>query len=129
MRRINLIFLAILLAGVTLLGGGIYLLHGIQMRRNASALLDHARRAEAAQDLQKAEEAIDQYLHLKHEDGTAWAWYARIVDERNTDRRRREKVFLVQEQALRYNAGDWKLERGVPISPWSYSASMTPGAT
>jgi hypothetical protein len=51
MRKLNLGFLAILLAGLGLFGGGMHLAHGFQMRRNASALLDRARRAEAGKDL------------------------------------------------------------------------------
>ncbi len=33
------------------------------------------------------------------------------MDERDSDRRRRERVYLVYEEALRYNPGDSKLER------------------
>ena len=33
------------------------------------------------------------------------------MDQRDTDRRRRERVFLVHEEALRYNPGDSELER------------------
>ena len=111
MRRLNLVFLAVLLAAVALLGGGMHLVHGFQVRRNASALLDRARRAEAGNDLEKAEQSLRQYLNLRREDGPAWKWYAQVVDQQDSDRRRRERVFLVYEQALRYNPGDAKLER------------------
>jgi tetratricopeptide (TPR) repeat protein len=110
MRRLNLVFLAILLAVVALLGGGMHLVHGFQIRRNASALLDRARRAEADKDLDKAEQSLSQYLNLRREDGPTWAWYARVVDEHDSQNGR-EHVFLVHEEAFRYNPADSKLER------------------
>jgi len=85
--------------------------HGFQMRRNASALLDRARLAEAGNKLDKAEEALSQYLSINRDDGATWAWYARVVDRRDSEGRRRERIFLVHEQALRHNPGDLKLER------------------
>ncbi|MGP0065145.1 MAG: tetratricopeptide repeat protein [Isosphaeraceae bacterium] len=111
MRRLNLFVLSVLLGAMALLGGGMYVVHDFQMRRNASALLDRARRAEAAGDLEKAEHSLGQYLNLRREDGSAWEWYARVVDQRDAERRRLERVFLVHEEALRYNPGDGKLER------------------
>ena len=104
-RRLNLVFLAILLAAVTVLGGAMHLVHGFQVQRNASALLERARRAEAGHDLEKAEQSLSEYLNIRRDDGTAWEWYARVVDEENADRRQKDRVFLVYEQALSYNAG------------------------
>ena len=57
MRQLNLVFMAILVVGLALFGGGLHLVHGFQMRRNASALLDHAHHAEAGNEVDKAEEA------------------------------------------------------------------------
>ncbi|MFI5457357.1 MAG: tetratricopeptide repeat protein [Isosphaerales bacterium] len=111
MRSLNLVFLAILLAVVTVFGGGMHLVHETQIRRNASVLLDRARRAEAGNKLDKAEETLSQYLSINRDDGPTWVWYARVVDRRDSEGRRRERVFLVQEQALRYNPDDLKLER------------------
>ena len=110
-RRINLVLLMILFAAAALLGGGIHLVHGVQVRRNASALLEQAGRAEAGNDLEKAEQSLKQYLSLRREDGPAWKRYAELVNQRGPQGRRREQLFLVYEQALRYNAGDAKLER------------------
>jgi hypothetical protein len=53
MTRLNLAFLAILVVGTGLFGGGLLLVHGIQVRRHAAVLLDRARRAEARQEPQK----------------------------------------------------------------------------
>jgi cellulose synthase operon protein C len=111
MRRLNLIFLAVLVIAATVLGGGIHLMHGFQMRRNASALLDRARRAESADDLAKAEESLERYLNVLPDDGSAWVWYASVVDRRIADRRKLERNFLVHEEALRHEPGDAKLLR------------------
>src|SRR5262249_46030202 len=45
-RRLNRKWLVILLAGTLLLGGGIHLLHGMQVRRNAGAILEQAKKLE-----------------------------------------------------------------------------------
>ena len=111
MRKLNLVFLAILFAAVALLGAGMHLVHGMQVRRNASVLLKRAREAESGHDLEKAEQSLRQYLNFRREDGPAWEFYARVVDERDVDRRNRERVLLIHEEALGYNAGDRKLER------------------
>src|SRR5690242_10742982 len=111
MRQLNLVFLAVLLVTVALLGGGMHLLHEFQVRRNASSLLDRARRAETDNDLEKAERALGQYLNLEREDAPTWEWYARVVDQRDPEGRRRNHNFMVHEEALRHNPGEPKLER------------------
>ena len=102
---------AVLLAVAGALGGGMHLLHEVRIRRNASALLVRASRAEASNDLAKAEQSLRQYLNIKRADGSAWKWYARIVDEHASDRLQRDQVLLVQEEALRHNPSDLDLER------------------
>ncbi len=111
MRRLNLVFLTALLVGGTVAGVGIHLVHGFQVRRNAWALLDRARRAESAHDMAKAEQSLGRYLDLRGEEGPVWAWYARVVDDRIVDRRRLDRDFLVHEEALRHNRSDARLER------------------
>ena len=110
-RRLNLVFLAVLLGAATVVGLGMRLVHDLQVRRNASALLDRARRAQAVDDLEKAEQSLSQYLKIRHDDGPAWEWYARVVDQHDAEHRQRERVLLVHEQALQYNPGDLKLVR------------------
>jgi cellulose synthase operon protein C len=110
-RRINLLVLMILFAAAVLLGGGMHLVHGVQVRRNAAALLDRASRAEAGGDLEKAEQSLKQYLSFRRDDGPAWKQYAQLVDQRDPRGRGREQVFLIYEQALRNNVGDAKVER------------------
>jgi cellulose synthase operon protein C len=110
-RRLNLVFVAVLLAATAAFGGGMHLVRGIQIRRNASTLLDRASRAEARHDIEKAEQSLTQYLKIKREDGPAWKWYARVVNQHESNPGQRDRVLLVHEQALRYNPGDLKLER------------------
>src|SRR5271157_1657947 len=111
MRKLHVGFLVGFIMVLGLCGGGTYLLHRVQMRRHASSLLVRARSAEAGGNLLGAEESLGQYLSLKREDSAAWAWYARIADERTKEPRGRERVFLVNEEALRKNPDDGKLER------------------
>ncbi len=111
MRRLNLVLLAILLVSMGLLGGAIHLVHGFQMRRNAARLLDRAHRAESANALDKVDEVLGRYLSLRAGDAAAWAWYARVVDRRDTARARVERSYLVFEQALRHSPGDRELKR------------------
>ena len=46
MRKLNLVFLLGVVMAVLVLSGAAYLVHGRQVQRNASALLDRARKAE-----------------------------------------------------------------------------------
>jgi tetratricopeptide (TPR) repeat protein len=113
MRRLDLVSLSVVLLAMCLLAGGLYAAHEIQVRRNASALLDRAGRAEAQNDLKTAEVALERFLKLNPRDKLGWQSYARVVDARNTDprRRERERVYLVHTQALRFNPDDMKLLR------------------
>jgi len=110
-RRLNLVFLAVALVVLAVFSVGMYLLYQAQMQRNASALLGRALRAEAAKDLDAAEESLVRYLKIRREDGPAWKRYAGIVDQRETDPRQRHRVFLVYDQAVELNLGDAQLAR------------------
>ncbi|MHB1556390.1 MAG: tetratricopeptide repeat protein, partial [Isosphaeraceae bacterium] len=111
MRRPNITLLAILVVGMALLGGGMHLVHGFQMRRNADKLLARAHRAEDANELDKVDEVLGHYLSLRAEDAAAWAWYARVVDRRDTSRTQVTRSYLVFEQALRRRPTDRNLKR------------------
>ncbi|MGO9462944.1 MAG: hypothetical protein ACLQVF_02110, partial [Isosphaeraceae bacterium] len=60
MRRLNLAFLAILLAVVTVLSAGMYLVHEYQIKKNARVLLARARRALAGCDLRLVSSVKDE---------------------------------------------------------------------
>ena len=111
MRKLNLVFLFGVVMAVLVLGGAAYLVRGRQVQRNAAVLLDRARKDEEQGKASKAAEALGQYLSLRPRDRETWRWYARVLDETTKDRRRREQVYLVCEEALRYNPGDPALER------------------
>src|SRR5271157_2471678 len=111
MRKLNLVFLLGLVMALLALSGAACLVHGRQVQRNASALLDRARKDEEQGKASKAAEALGQYLSLRPRDGDTWRWYARVLDEVTTDSRRRDQVYLVYEEALRYNPSDPVLER------------------
>ena len=53
MRRLNLVFLMGVVMALLVLGGAAYLVHGRQVQRHTSALLDRARKAEALQNAEK----------------------------------------------------------------------------
>ncbi len=95
---------------ITLGVGGLYLLHCVQLRRQALALIHRARSAEAAGDLDQAAESLSRYLELRRHDAAAWALYARVADRRSP-LRDRSQVVLIHEEALRFNPGDRQLER------------------
>lgn len=111
MRRFNLPFLTLFSLTIVLSCVGVNVIHGVQTRRTASALLDRARDAERDNDRETAEEMLGWYLSLRPEDGSAWTSYARVVDGQDPGRRRLERVFLVYEQALRHSPHDRVLKR------------------
>jgi predicted Zn-dependent protease len=111
MRQLNLVFLAGLVLVLAVLGGSGYFLHAYQVQRNASVLLDRARRAEEDKDLGRAAESLSRYLSIKRQDGPTWAWYARVVDQQAPEGPGRAQVYLIHEQALGFNPGDPQLER------------------
>jgi cellulose synthase operon protein C len=109
-RRINLKFVLLLFAVIAVAAVGIHVTHEIQLRRRASGLLERARTTEAAGDLASAAECLRRYLELNPDDGSATAWYARVVEKADVYGRERERVFLLYEQAVRLNPGDSSLE-------------------
>jgi tetratricopeptide (TPR) repeat protein len=111
MRRLNLVVLAVIVTVVAVAGTVTHFVHDIQFQRNAAALLESARRAESENDLARAERRLLVYLGLNRDDGHAWLWYARIVEARDVDRSHRDRVYLIHEQALRYNRLDARFER------------------
>ncbi len=110
-RRLNPIFLVVLVLAVAVLGGGMHLVHGIQVRRHASAFLDRAHRAEAGDDLAGAAAALQSYLNFQTRDGPAWAWYARVREKMDPNRWALADIFYYYEQAQRFSPGDATLER------------------
>ena len=67
-RKVRVGLVAILITVCVLLGGGIHLLHGYQVRRNAAAFLKHADKAEREGDRAKAADYLRRYIALHPED-------------------------------------------------------------
>jgi cellulose synthase operon protein C len=111
MRKLNLVFLLGVVMALLVLGGAVYLVHNRQVVRNASALLDHARKAEERGELSETSEELRRYLSLRPADRETWRWYARVLDKVTTGSGRGDELYLVYEEALRYNPGDPSLER------------------
>jgi len=111
MRKLALVFLIGVVMALLVLGGAVNLVHNRQVVRNASALLDHARKAEERGEVLKTSEELRRYLSLRPADRETWRWYARVLDKVTTGSGRRDELYLVYEEALRYNPGDPALER------------------
>ena len=109
-RRINLVFLAVLLAVAAVRRG-----HASHARRPDPAecvgVAGPRPPRRGRQGPGKSRAIAEPVPEDQREDGAAWEWYARVVDQHDSDRRQRDRVLLVHEQALRYNPGDSKLER------------------
>ena len=110
MRRLDLRVLGLLVALAAVIGTGMHVVHGIQIQRNASALLDRACRAQAGNDLAVAEQLLSQYLNLSR----GWPCMGKVrsgCGSAELGSPAAERVFLVYEEALRHNPGEPKLER------------------
>src|SRR4051794_13880044 len=81
-RKLNVPFLAGLLAGGLLLGVSLYLLYGFQVRRHASALLSQADRAQEQENLDQAARYLARYLTLRPEDIDVLARYGLLLAQR-----------------------------------------------
>jgi tetratricopeptide (TPR) repeat protein len=80
-RRLNYRFLVVSVAVLVAFGVGTHLLHGYQVRRNASAFLREADRAEEAGDTDKAADYLARYLGLRFDDVDAHARYALLLEK------------------------------------------------
>jgi tetratricopeptide (TPR) repeat protein len=78
-RTFNVRFFACLLAIVAVFGIGVHFLHGFQVRRNASSLLDQADRTYKEGDYAKAKNYLKAYLKLQPRDDQVRARYALLL--------------------------------------------------
>ncbi len=100
-RALNFRLLISFAVATILLGGGIFLLHRVQVKRNAGALIEQSDRADSKGDLQKAAEYLRLFLGYHPNHAAALAKYsliratmARTVDDQ-------VQAIGVLEQALR----------------------------
>lgn len=73
MRRLNLRLTAVILVVVLVLGAGVHLFHGFQMRRNADVFLREAERAKKENNRPEAVRQLRNYLELSPNDAKAVA--------------------------------------------------------
>src|SRR5438105_4786778 len=80
-RRVNLRFLAGMLAGLLLLATGSYFVNAYQVKRNASALLDQARQAREKKELPRAVQYFKRYLGFEPWNADALAEYGYTLEQ------------------------------------------------
>ncbi|MBL8798796.1 MAG: tetratricopeptide repeat protein [Planctomycetia bacterium] len=100
-RTLNVKLLAGLLVGAAVFAVGVHLLHGFQERRNASALLRQADRAEQDQQPQQAITYLKNYLGLMPRDTEVLARYGQALERAAVTPNARVHALLVLEQVLR----------------------------
>lgn len=107
-RKLNLRLLAILAACTVLLGGGVHLLHAIQVKRNAGALLEQANLAEKEQDLDRAANYLRVYLGLRPDDTNALARLGLLLKDQP---RHRLEAIEALDQVLRRDGSRHEVRR------------------
>ena len=107
-RKFNVKFFAILVGAIACFLVGVHFLHGYQVRRNASALLEKAQQAEDRQDFLEASELLNNYLGYVPNNTDMLARYGQLLDQlstpsagRSIDFPVRVRAFLVLEKVLR----------------------------
>ncbi len=102
MRTLNLRFAALLLVITAILAGGVHLLHGFQMRRNAHMFLREAERARAEKKLAEAVRHYQRYLQFMPDNTTVLADYALVLADLAAERPgARRAAYETLERALR----------------------------
>ncbi len=101
MRRLNIKFLAGLVILISLVGGGAFVLHRVQVRRTAQALLKHVAEAEKAGKFEEAKDELQRYLALKPQDTEARAHYAMLLAQVAMSPTAQEQAILALEDVLR----------------------------
>jgi tetratricopeptide (TPR) repeat protein len=102
-----------LLAGTVVLGGGWYLAHRLQVRRNATSLLNQADAAETQQRPDRAARYLRMYVGYRPDDVDARARYGQLLDRAIRSGRGRADVIAVYEQVLIRDPGRTAVRRRV----------------
>jgi tetratricopeptide (TPR) repeat protein len=115
-RKLNVKFLASTLVLIALLGVGVHLLHGYQVKRNASSLLRQAERAEEAGDIGPALDYLGRYLAFAPDDTDALTRYGHLLEEqakRTRSARTLSRAYFTFDQVLRRDASRRQVRRHV----------------
>src|SRR6266700_1328405 len=99
--RLNRKVLLLLLVGTLLLGGGIHLLHGFQVRRNTPALLAQAEKLEEDNKLEDATFLLRLYLRRAPADADARVRYALLRVKLDRSPRELQEAYQGLEDLLR----------------------------
>src|SRR5438034_11617554 len=99
-QRLNVKLLGYALGTTVLFTAATHLLHGYQLRRNASDLVSQASRAEQEGNLDQATEYLARYLGFVPTDNDALARYGLLLDKQATTYKARRRVFEVLQQVL-----------------------------
>src|SRR5271165_2891153 len=102
MKKVNYKLLLILLASVSLFGGGLFLVHYLQSGRISSALLWQADRAKEKGDLKKTVRFLKRYLEFEPNDLEKRAYLGRTLADPELARngQAREEALFVLEQVV-----------------------------
>ena len=115
MKRINLKFLAILIAGIMAVSVGLFYLRRFQVSRNAGYLEKLARERQAEGKPAEAINLYGRYLGLRPGDDAAYAEYARLILDRaaapDATRADLARAYNTLETAVRRNPDDDDLRR------------------
>ena len=98
-RHLNKRLLVVLAVAGVLLGVGIHVLHGVQVRRSARVLLKLSAQAEADGDLARAAQHLERYLTYRPQDGEALVKFALILEAQAQTRTGRERALRALQKA------------------------------
>lgn len=100
-RRLNLVFLAIVLVPILVLAGGVHLLHGVQIEKSTVLLKQKAEEARKQGDDAEALRSLQRYIGFKPTDAEAQAEYALLRADRAFEPRALFDAYLALGRALR----------------------------
>ncbi len=110
-RKLNLKLLLLLAGGSVLLGLGVYLLHGVQVRRNVKGLLARAVAAETEGQADKAEDYYRRYLTFRPDDVETLIRYARLLEGPGGSLAGRARAEPVYKKVVRLDGGRTDIRR------------------
>jgi tetratricopeptide (TPR) repeat protein len=110
-RRLNIRLMTCIVVPAVLMVVGITQVHSLQIKRNASALLEQSDRAESKGDFAKAEEYLRLYLGYRPKDAKALAKYALTRDARARTVDDRIQTVQALDAALRADPGRRDIRR------------------
>ena len=84
-KKLNGRLLFSLVIGTAILGGGVHVLHGVQVKRSATTLLALANRAEKEERVEEFEQYLSRYIAFRPGDAEALIRYGRLLEDQAKD--------------------------------------------